>query len=181
MKLTLLLYPSMKEFKAAPLAPFTKLMVLALFCWLVLLFGFSTHHPPLVVLIFLISFAVIQHLVRRVISYRITDVWIQVHRPLWDVSLAKSKLLSATLDPTIFDDREGTSGSYQGRFRSRRSGTFRAYASNPGNAVVLRFSDRIVVLSPKDPQAFIAALRVPTDSALGSKAAVGNPTRSPHW
>ena len=50
-------------------------------------------------------------------------------------------------------------GAYAGRFRSRKLGKFRAYVSDPDCAVVLRWPDRCLVVSPAQPSEFIDAVR----------------------
>ena len=50
-------------------------------------------------------------------------------------------------------------GSYAGRFRSKKLGNFRAYVSDPDCAVVLRWSDRCLVVSPGQPGEFTDAVR----------------------
>ena len=47
---------------------------------------------------------------------------------------------------------------YIGRFRNRRIGGYTAYVTDALNSVVLRFPDKTFVLSPDDPQAFVAEL-----------------------
>ena len=50
-------------------------------------------------------------------------------------------------------------GAYSGRFRSRRLGRFRAYLTDADRAVVLRWPDRCVVISPDQPSYFLEAVR----------------------
>jgi hypothetical protein len=50
-------------------------------------------------------------------------------------------------------------GAYAGRFRSKKLGNFRAYVSDPGCAVVLRWPDRCLVVSPAQPGEFIDAVQ----------------------
>jgi hypothetical protein len=50
-------------------------------------------------------------------------------------------------------------GAYAGRFRSQKLGNFRAYVSDPGCAVVLRWPDRCLVVSPAQPGEFTDAVR----------------------
>jgi len=50
-------------------------------------------------------------------------------------------------------------GAYAGRFRSRKLGRFRAYVSDPAWAVVLRWPDRCLVVSPAQPGEFTDAVR----------------------
>jgi hypothetical protein len=50
-------------------------------------------------------------------------------------------------------------GAYAGRFRSQKLGNFRAYVSDPDCAVVLRWPDRCLVVSPAQPGEFTDAVR----------------------
>ena len=64
----------------------------------------------------------------------------------------------------------GTSGgglfSIGGRnCRNRRLGRYDAYATDPARCVVLRFPDRIVVMTPDDPDAFVEAIEAVRVSA----------------
>ncbi len=49
--------------------------------------------------------------------------------------------------------------SFTGWFWSRRLGRYRAFVTDPARSVVLKFSDRTVVVSPDVPEEFVAALR----------------------
>jgi hypothetical protein len=50
-------------------------------------------------------------------------------------------------------------GAYAGRFRSKKLGNFRAYVSDPNCAVLLRWPDRCLVVSPAQPGEFTDAVR----------------------
>ena len=45
---------------------------------------------------------------------------------------------------------------YIGRFRSRLLGNYQAYVTDSSRAVVLRFKDDTLVISPDDPAAFVS-------------------------
>ena len=49
--------------------------------------------------------------------------------------------------------------AFTGWFWSRRLGRFRAFATDPGRAVMLRYADRKVIVTPHDPQHLIVRLR----------------------
>jgi hypothetical protein len=59
----------------------------------------------------------------------------------------------------------GGLGSIRGRYWSRRVGKFYAFLTDPEKAVVLRWPDKTVVVSPEDPEFFIYSVR----SATGLK------------
>jgi len=50
--------------------------------------------------------------------------------------------------------------SSSGLFWNRRLGRYRAFATDPGNAVVLEFPDRTLVVTPESPSGFLAALKL---------------------
>ena len=50
-------------------------------------------------------------------------------------------------------------GAISGRFRSRRLGRFRAYVTDGDRAVVLRWPDRCLVISPDQPAWFVETAR----------------------
>lgn len=50
---------------------------------------------------------------------------------------------------------------YYGLFRTARLGKSHWYMTNRSNAVVVRTADRVVVVSPDDPESFLLALRPP--------------------
>lgn len=49
--------------------------------------------------------------------------------------------------------------SFTGLFWSRRLGRFRAFATDPSRAVVLKYHKRTIVITPHDPQQFIMRAR----------------------
>jgi hypothetical protein len=49
--------------------------------------------------------------------------------------------------------------SFSGEFWNRRLGRYRALATDPSRAVVLRYPGRTIVITPHDPQQFIMRAR----------------------
>ncbi len=106
-------------------------------------------------------------------GYTVTTDTILVHRLGWSSTVPLAGLQSATVSPDAIRGASRTRGnggffSYTGRFRNRRLGSFRAFVTDSARAVVLRFRDRadgddVIVMSPHDPDAFVALLsrRVP--------------------
>jgi hypothetical protein len=56
-------------------------------------------------------------------------------------------------------------GAIRGRFRSKRVGKFEAFLTDPEKAIVLRWPDKTLAVSPLDPEFFIYSVR----SAAGLK------------
>jgi hypothetical protein len=73
-------------------------------------------------------------------------------------------LVEAVRDPEVMHRalrKFGNSGmgSIRGRFWSKRLGNFYAFLTGTENAVVLRWRDKVVAVSPADPQFFIYSAR----------------------
>jgi len=118
---------------------------------------------PLVVLLGTLPFTVR--------GYVLTDECIEVRRLGWRTVLPLAGLVAVSGEP------EGLQGSVRlfgngglfgitGWFWNRRIGRFRAYATDPGRAVLLRYRDgRKVVLTPHDVQHFIVRLKTVAKAA----------------
>lgn len=92
-----------------------------------------------------------------------------VHRLGWSTGLSLAGLVSATPDP------EATRGSLRiagngglfafcGLFHSSRLGRYRMYGTDLARAVILRWADRVAVVTPENPDRFARAI---TDAAPG--------------
>ena len=98
-------------------------------------------------------------------GYVLTERNLEVRRLGWSTALPLAGLLAVTGEP------EGLRGSVRlfgngglfgisGWFWNRRIGRFRAYATDPGRVVLLRYRDgRKVVVTPDDVQHFIVRVR----------------------
>jgi len=53
----------------------------------------------------------------------------------------------------------GGLGAIRGKYRSKRIGKFEAFLTDPDHAVVVRWPDRVVAVSPADPEFFIYSAR----------------------
>lgn len=96
-------------------------------------------------------------------GYSLTSDAILVHRLFWVTRLPRVGLQSARVEPEAFRGSIRTCGngglfSFSGWFRSPSLGSFRAFATNPKLAVVLRYADRTIVVSPADPESFVDEL-----------------------
>lgn len=106
-------------------------------------------------------------------GYTLTESHIEVRRLGWSSVLPLAGLVAVTGEP------DGLRGSVRllgngglfgfcGWFWNRRIGRFRAYATDPGRAVLLRYRDgRKFVLTPHDVQHFI--VRVRTLAKMGAE------------
>jgi hypothetical protein len=88
---------------------------------------------------------------------------LRVRRLLWDTRVPLTTLSSAYADPQAMSRSLrlfGNGGllSISGLFRNQQLGNYRAWATDPSRAVVLKLAGRTVVITPEDPEAFLAEL-----------------------
>ena len=112
---------------------------------------------PLLILVGALPFAIR--------GYRLQDGTLRIQRPGWATRLDLDGLLKAEADPSAMSGSLRIAGngglfSFTGWFWSRRLGRYRAFVMDPARSVILKFSDRTVVVSPDAPDEFVAALRV---------------------
>ena len=96
-------------------------------------------------------------------SYTIQGGHLSIRRLLWTTNIPLLGIHEARHDPTAIKGSLrifGNGGLFgiTGMYWNRRLGRFRLFATNPAKAVVMRLHDRIVVISPQDPQAFLREL-----------------------
>ena len=111
------------------------------------------------------AFILLSALPFAVLGYVLTEQSLEVRRPGWRTVLPLEGLAAVTGEP------EGLRGAVRvfgngglfglsGWFWSRRIGRFRAYATDPERAVLLRYRDgRKVVVTPSDVAHFIVRVR----------------------
>ena len=106
-------------------------------------------------------------------GYTLTAAQLEIERPLWNTAFPLAQLLSVAGDQDVFKGSVrlfGNGGifSFTGFFWKRGLGCYRAFATDPGRAVVLKFRNRIIVITPDDPQRFIVRVRTHLASATPS-------------
>jgi hypothetical protein len=111
----------------------------------------------------LVLFVVIWH-GARVRRYRLTADDLQVERAFQTVRSALAGLQSVTSDPLAIRGALKVAGNdglgaVAGRFRSKHLGPFRAYVTDAEHAVVLRWPDRCLVISPQQHSLFVETVR----------------------
>ena len=97
-------------------------------------------------------------------GYALASETLIVERPGWRSKIDLSGLVSAEVDPGAMDASIRTFGNggmfcIAGAFHNKKLGSYRAFATDPKRAVVLRFPERIVVVTPDNPEAFVARVR----------------------
>ena len=96
-------------------------------------------------------------------GYVLTPRVLRVQRLGWEsrVPLAGLRAAEVSADAMRRSIRLFGNGGlfcFAGLFRNKSLGRYRAFATDPKRSVVLRFEDRIVVVTPGEPAAFVAAL-----------------------
>jgi hypothetical protein len=93
-------------------------------------------------------------------GYRVTAPGIEIERFGWTAQLPLAGLKNITADPLALVGsirRWGNGGFFAitGRYSNPRHGRFRAWATDPARAVVLKFAEHAVILTPDDPRRFV--------------------------
>jgi hypothetical protein len=94
-------------------------------------------------------------------GYRLEDRTLYVKRLGWYSEINLEALRSAEIDPQAMTSSVrwwGNGGlfSYSGSFYSPRIGAYTAYGTKPQQAVVLRFPEKTIVLTPDQPDRFVS-------------------------
>lgn len=97
-------------------------------------------------------------------GYRVDSNVLLVDRLLTSTAVPLSGLTCAWADPGVCKGSLRVFGngglfSFSGWFWNKRLGRYRLFATDWRNSVVLKLSDRVVVVSPASPQAFVEHLR----------------------
>src|SRR5215831_6381259 len=96
-------------------------------------------------------------------GYVVTPDTLLVQRLGWHTKLELADLRSVVVDSQAMRGSIRTFGngglfSISGAFWNQRLGAYRAFATDPAHAVLLKFTDRVVVITPEDPQALVEKL-----------------------
>ncbi len=96
-------------------------------------------------------------------SYAIEPNVLAIRRLLWTTRLSLAGLQSAELSPNVMRGSlrlfgNGGMFSITGLFRNRALGNYRAFVTDLTKTVVLRFPKRTVVVSPENPERFVAEI-----------------------
>lgn len=97
-------------------------------------------------------------------GYTVSVDQLIVHRLGWSNAIDLSDLLSADFVPGVMQGSlrafaNGGLFAFAGNFHNRDLGAYRAYVTDGMKAVALRFADKTIVVSPDDPEEFMAAVR----------------------
>jgi hypothetical protein len=97
-------------------------------------------------------------------GYEISNDKLFVRRLIWDTEIDLDGLQSIVINPVAMKRSIRIFGNgglfcFSGLFRNRLLGYYRAYATNPKSAVVLKLSNQVVVVTPDNPTAFAAQIK----------------------
>jgi Bacterial PH domain len=139
---------------------------IALAALVVAVAAFVPVGPPLVTVALLVAVIVLfgAAFAGRVRGYTLTEDAVTVRRGLWNTRLPLAGLRSVTGDVAMMHNSiclgivDGVF-SFTGRYWRAKVGWYRALATDPDRAVVLRYPNRTIVITPHDPQHFIMRAR----------------------
>ncbi|QCF26700.1 PH domain-containing protein [Hydrocarboniclastica marina] len=97
-------------------------------------------------------------------GYRVEKGELVIERLLWNTRFDLSHLQSVQSDPMLMQQARSVLGNsgffgFMGLFKHPARGPFRAWVTDPGQALVLQFGDLVVAISPEDGSRFVAALQ----------------------
>ncbi len=97
-------------------------------------------------------------------GYVLTNTALLIQRLGWNYTLDLTTLVSADADQDAMTRSIRTFGNgglfcFAGAFRNKKLGAYRAFATDPKRAVVLRFIDRVVVITPDKPEEFVTRIK----------------------
>lgn len=99
-----------------------------------------------------------------VLSYEIRDDALLIKRPGWTTRIPLSGLHAVEINPQAMTRSIRVFGNgglfaFNGLFWSKNLGWFRAYVTDLNRSVVLKLTDRVIVISPDQPEIFVTELR----------------------
>lgn len=105
----------------------------------------------------------------RIWGYSVSTHGIRVHRTLFPVTLPLQTLVTIERSPGLTKGSLRTFGNgglfgFYGRFWKSGIGSYRAFVTDPANALLLTVGDRKYALSPDRPDAFIRAVETATST-----------------
>jgi hypothetical protein len=122
--------------------------------------NFSSFPQPVRWTIFLVPLLLIVGTAPFMVrGYTLTDHMLIIHRLGWSFHVDLTTLVSAEADPAAMNRSVRLCGNgglfaFCGWFRNQKLGNYRAFSTDPTHSVVLRFPDRVIVVSPDQPDKF---------------------------
>jgi hypothetical protein len=105
-------------------------------------------------------------------GYSVMDGKLLIHHLGWANKFDLSKLSKAEVSPGVTMGSARTMGiggllGFVGYFHNQILGSYKAYATNEFNTVVLVFGKETIVLTPDDPEAFVEAVKAASPALPG--------------
>ncbi|MEM7280596.1 MAG: PH domain-containing protein [Pseudomonadota bacterium] len=96
-------------------------------------------------------------------GYRLVDGSLWVRRFGWYTKIALTDLISARVDPDAMGRSWRVFGngglfSFSGWYSNAKLGRFRVFATDPSLSVVLRYPDKVIVVTPRDPNRLVSEI-----------------------
>ena len=96
-------------------------------------------------------------------GYVVTEDTLIVKRPGWSVKIDLKNLQSVKADPQAMAGSIRTFGNgglfcFSGSFRNKKLGSYRAFVTDQKLSVILKFTDRTIVVTPDKPDIFVNKL-----------------------
>lgn len=96
-------------------------------------------------------------------GYTLSENQLIIHRLGWSHTIELSGLSSAAYVPGVMQGSSRTFAngglfSFAGNFHNDNLGNYRAYATDDLKSVVLKFADKTIVISPDEPEEFVATV-----------------------
>ena len=145
----------MREHFFAPWSTRLKLMTGGLAAILIVAAAVTAGPGSLVILAILLVAAAF-----AIRGYSVMDGRLLIHRLGWSNKFDLSELVSAEVSPGATMGSLRTMGigglfGFVGHFRNEILGSYKAFATNELNTVVLVFGDQTIVVTPDDPEEFV--------------------------
>ena len=117
-----------------------------------------------VVMIGMPALILIISLLYMVQAYELRQDRVIIKRPFYNAEIPLQNLSFIEFDPNATSGSIRTFGngglfSFSGRFRNKKLGAYRAFATDFKHTVVLRTPDGTFVVTPDDPQRFISEIQ----------------------
>ena len=96
-------------------------------------------------------------------GYVLTPNQLIIQRPLWQNRVDLNNIVSAEFDPQAMSNSFRVFGnggffSMTGFFWNKKLGFYRAFGTDEKHSVILKFTNKVIVVTPDNPQDFVSAL-----------------------
>lgn len=166
-------------FSAAPMSALIRGTTIFTYALLAVIIGFGLFTGPRELAVWTLSMVVMPlgfmaiGPIFMVRGYSLEPDRLRIRRLGWSSTVDLRDLRDFSIDPDAMKGSWRICGNgglfcYSGYFRSRKLGNFRPFVTDPKRAVVLCTARKPLVVSPEDPERFVAAL---TEQFGGSDSA----------